>query len=101
MDVPVFTVFSIIHDDKIKEGFQLGVSVPFGGLGIILGYDLKEMEEVFAADWIEVSLSKELLEIDQQVPVAYDGVPLKVWFLVVSKDLQCGCNVHRWSSFVI
>jgi hypothetical protein len=54
----------IVHDDEIKVGLQLRVSVPLDALGVIPCDYLKEMEDIFAADRLEVSVSKELLERD-------------------------------------
>ncbi len=60
----------IIGDDEIEEGFELGISVPFGGLGIAFCDHLEEMIDVLTADRAEILLPEELLEAGQDVPVA-------------------------------
>ena len=48
----------VIHDDKIKEGFQLRVPVSFGGPGISLPDYFQKMKDVFATDWLKVFTSE-------------------------------------------
>ena len=44
----VFEIRQIIGDDEIEEGFQLGISVPFGGLGAIFCDYFEKMVGILA-----------------------------------------------------
>lgn len=74
----VLEIRLVVHDDEVKEGLKLRVPVPFGGLAIVLCEYFKELEDLFTANGGKVSLSKKLLEVVQQVSVAYGGVWFKV-----------------------
>lgn len=45
----------IICDDEIEEGFELSVSVVFGGLCVVLCDDFEEMKEIFGGYRSEVA----------------------------------------------